>query len=1187
MDALKYQKAPLALMISTLMWAPMTDASDIEIYKQAQQGQTTLVLMLDTSGSMDSGSIGADYNSNKSCSTSTDTATDAASGLSYKRTYCTIGGVRRYDRISRLKDALFTLMNDATIKDAYIGLGNFSAKGDGKYGQILVPSKQVGPLRSAQRTAIKQAAAGLSATAATPTAAAYAEAAAYLMGTSTGNGSPIYNVVQRKLTTGAYQNCTANSSTVNSSLSTYKIFTCSGTWTAAPQNTSLTYLYKDKNDYQYFGQPSGKLDYDVGGMDYAEGKADIIQNGKYVSPLPANNKTCSGQGVYFLTDGEPNGDANATSVMAKSLNLSSLNTSGTTFVNTSVEGTDDAWPAIEAYSKVLNTSSNPYGAPIKTAVVGFGNALASVPKNADGTWNCNGAASASDPRQACLWGNKGSGRGEGGFYLGSSPQDVVDSIKKFVEDLTVAIPSTSTGSIVIPQDQLNSSALQPFGYLSALDPQPGTSLLIWQGNVKRYQISEGTVKDTAGNLVFNSTGGFNDTTDYWNTSGQSDQGTTVNGGMYSQIPVPTTTSPSTSRPLYINNVDSAGTLTTVNLAALQVGGVLALWTDNRRIRLANALGYGADADTALLAKLNDSSKPVPTLTGVPYRVLGGIVHATPQLLTYQGSGDPDPTKIDPNRKDYVMSGSMDGVLHIVDAKTGVEKMSFLPKELLDLQAEALKQGTTGTALVYGVDAPWTVDTTYELDRSGQLFKAKTMNIYGGLRMGSGDTSQTSPVAIAARSYYGLDVLDLSNPKLLFRIGADKPGFDRMGQTWAKPTLTEIRYKGKRTKVMIVPGGYDMQFEDPYFTPDSNTLTLGNAVYIVDASNGTLLWSTSASGSLKDNTNLKYSITGRVSTLDRDADGLADHLYFADLGGQVFRVDVDNDNQVSTTSTAPLAKRVVRLADLGDSKTGIEKPRFYEAPTVTVHDVGAERFILVNVASGDRSSPLDVIPTTKGGQGKKRSADNAVYGIIDRDVARTDLYTMDEDDAILQTKELKLDKLLPSPKFNGNTQGDMLGAARADRGEGWYYNLNDTAPGSVTGALKGYGEMIAINGDLYVNVYNPQVQPTNNDCSAQVVGETVVRRYCLPFGLDNGSSCTVPAEGYYGFRLGKGMLEASLGPTVSGGKINSETRQLIFQDPNRKQDDKGTPGQLRQFSTPKGLVTTRWFERQPKVSRPSK
>lgn len=33
--------------------------------------------------------------------------------------------------------------------------------------------------------------------------------------------------------------------------------------------------------------------------------------------------------------------------------------------------------------------------------------------------------------------------------------------------------------------------------------------------------------------------------------------------------------------------------------------------------------------------------------------------------------------------------------------------------------------------------------------------------------------------------------------------------------------------------------------------------------------------------------MKHSIVSRISTLDRDADGLVDHLYFGDLGGQIF------------------------------------------------------------------------------------------------------------------------------------------------------------------------------------------------------------------------------------------------------------------------------------------------------------
>jgi type IV pilus assembly protein PilY1 len=39
--------------------------------------------------------------------------------------------------------------------------------------------------------------------------------------------------------------------------------------------------------------------------------------------------------------------------------------------------------------------------------------------------------------------------------------------------------------------------------------------------------------------------------------------------------------------------------------------------------------------------------------------------------------------------------------------------------------------------------------------------------------------------------------------------------------------------------------------------------------------------------------MKHSIVSRISAIDRDGDGLTDHLYFGDLGGQVFRADLNN------------------------------------------------------------------------------------------------------------------------------------------------------------------------------------------------------------------------------------------------------------------------------------------------------
>lgn len=88
------------------------------------------------------------------------------------------------------------------------------------------------------------------------------------------------------------------------------------------------------------------------------------------------------------------------------------------------------------------------------------------------------------------------------------------------------------------------------------------------------------------------------------------------------------------------------------------------------------------------------------------------------------------------------------------------------------------------------------------------------------------------------SYYGLDVLSPTSPKLLFRIGADQTDYSRMGQSWSKPVLANIRYNGSIRRVLIVGGGYDQCYEKPNITLTdacfTNGKAKGNAVYIIDA-----------------------------------------------------------------------------------------------------------------------------------------------------------------------------------------------------------------------------------------------------------------------------------------------------------------------------------------------------------------
>ena len=237
----------------------------------------------------------------------------------------------------------------------------------------------------------------------------------------------------------------------------------------------------------------------------------------------------------------------------------------------------------------------------------------------------------------------------------------------------------------------------------------------------------------------------------------------------------------------------------------------------------------------------------------------------------------------------------------------------------------------------------------------------------------------------------------------------------MGQSWSKPILGNIRVNGVIKKAMFVGGGYDMCYEDPRFklntdyagdisksndfkTNCSNkSTTKGNAVYIVDAETGERLFWVSNTGADKNNLDMKHSVVSNISTLDTDADGLIDHLYFGDLGGQIFRIDLNNKNK--TLNGQGFGVRVVKIADLATNENGIKitngnTPRFYEAPTLTMHREYGKRFILMGFVSGDRSSPLDVAPL-----GNKRpysvpiavggSAVNHVFGIMDTDVLKKD------------------------------------------------------------------------------------------------------------------------------------------------------------------------------------------------------
>jgi type IV pilus assembly protein PilY1 len=246
-------------------------------------------------------------------------------------------------------------------------------------------------------------------------------------------------------------------------------------------------------------------------------------------------------------------------------------------------------------------------------------------------------------------------------------------------------------------------------------------------------------------------------------------------------------------------------------------------------------------------------------------------------------------------------------------------------------------------LFYGIDAPWTAYTQYVAKADGTLTVKDSGRVaqnasgddiaikglqwvYGGLRMGG-------------KSYYALNLSDLDNPELKFHIDPANSkiykssstttgvtALSYMGQSWSKPTIAYVNFGGVKKLVMFVGGGYDAGYENAAY--DQNTTTGGGAgVYMFDANNGDLLWWTSANATAAGGAeaytnasaatiNMKYSVVSQINAIDRDSDGLVDNLYFGDLGGQGFRVDLNNAATGADASAkkANFAKRVVRLFD---------------------------------------------------------------------------------------------------------------------------------------------------------------------------------------------------------------------------------------------------------------------------------
>ncbi len=908
--------------------------------------------------------------------------------------------------------------------------------------------------------------------------------------------------------------------------------------------------------------------------------------GKKFTSQSGNSNTsqeCTGNGLYFLTDGEPQGDTSY-----------KIDYDGITEINTKALGDSktDYWGKIGGYAQSLLNSKY----KVKTATVGFGGGYyltatektkANITIGTKKYFDCALVDAAdSDHRNYCQWGAKTipnradiGGFGEGGFYTAQSSSDLVESLKAFITETTVPIEGSTIGSSTIPVDALNTNQLQPFAYFPMFKPLIETQDQLWIGNLKKYNVIDGSIYDISKKQVFKNTTEFNDSLkDYWLNSTVTHPDQVISyGGNLSQLlgSMMPKADASSQRKVFMNSGSSAGAL--VSAESILTAGTLA-----DREYLYGLLGYSklTAADLVELkakASYADQLVYLKTKTNAQGYQLGSIIHSSPILLTQKGAILSDYESV--GRDDYVLFGTTQGVLHVVKSGmqnkqvidggaaakgSGTEVFSFVPKEMLTKQKtgffESMAMDKANGGFYYGIDGPWTAHTAYEPyitsdDYDGLEVKANSkyshQYVYGGLRMGG-------------RSYYALNLSNIDQPKLMFHINPDSAtsgGLFQMGESWSKPTLAYIKWNGKRKLAMIVGGGYDKQYENPAFTNTTPGSVKGNGVYIFDAENGNLLWwgsssagnsvGTATGGATTKITGMDNSIPSRVKTVDRDGDGLVDHLYVGDLGGKVFRIDL-NPNHKADDADNRFVLNAFAFANAKES--GKNAPRFYEAPTFTLHTdaTTSKKYAVVSLVSGDRSSPLKTGVDV---------AQDMILGFYDTGVTATTPTT---------STSSTLDGMNEIYKAGATKTGTL----------GWYYRLPKTTStdGKSSYQVRGLSEGVALDGDLYYSVFDPSKtnngsNGTSTSCSGGIVGVSTAVKLCLPSG-QCGTDTKITTVG----DLGGGIISLNVGPGKKKG-----SRTLIFNKvPENCVGEKCTANPPPDYETANKMLPTRWYDMTPFV-----
>jgi len=612
--------------------------------------------------------------------------------------------------------------------------------------------------------------------------------------------------------------------------------------------------------------------------------------------------------------------------------------------------------------------------------------------------------------------------GGGKYYPASDYQSIVDALERTLQE-TSDVPVTFVAPSVAANSYNSLEHLDQL-YYAMFVPQAGNN---WNGNLKSYRLNAaGEVIDANGNPAILDSGIFaKDSQSYW-TENVHDGEDVVIGGAASRL--------GHSVKIY-THLGTSKSLINTELTTATVSKEL--------------LGLPATATDGLHQQMVDwaNRKSTTSEDGVR-REIEDPIHSRPLVVTYNSTGS-NGEKI---QQGVVFVGTNSGYLHAfkADKKEFKEYFSYMPKELLK-NIPTYVDGENLIDKTYGIDGPinyWHMDKNYngEVDAD----EGEKVLLFFGLRRGG-------------RHYYALDITNPDKPEYVWQIDGGEGDFEQLGQTWSDMVLAKVMWQGQTKVVLLVGGGYDPVEDDQVRRTEHS---MGNAVYMIDPETGKRLWHASNTSSSLNLSSMTSAITSDVTTLDFDGDMITDYFFVSDLGGRIWRFDINKTNQgKSDFAKAGVLFDANERTDLAEGYK-----RFYYAPSISYFrdEKNNDEYLSLAIGSGFRAHPL------------APNARDSFFVIKERN---------------LMAAPSSYHTLMPSDLVNLDTTSAASSTTNTSLNHGWKIEL-DVGEKVLSKAL-------TAQGDVYFTTFSPTVKDSNPGSCIADIGTSSA--YTIDIKADNDPS----------------------------------------------------------------------------------